>query len=62
MPASAVGEVLTQRLVLDRVPAQSDAEPEATLGEQVHLGRLLGHQGGLPLRQDDPRRSPAPST
>ena len=31
----------------------ADAEAEVALGEQVDLGRLLGDQGGLALREDD---------
>ena len=33
--------------------ADADPEPEASVGEQVHVGGLLGQQHGLPLRQDD---------
>ena len=44
---------LPERLVLDRVPAEPDAEPEPAAGEQVDLGGLLGHERGLALRQDD---------
>jgi hypothetical protein len=42
-----------ERGVLHVVPARADAQPQAALGEQLHLDRLLGHQRGLPLRQDD---------
>jgi hypothetical protein len=52
-PAAAIGEVLAERLVLDRVPAQAYAEPELAASEQVNLRCLLGDQRGLPLRQDD---------
>ena len=45
--------VSPERLVLDGVPAQADAEPEPPAGQQVDLGGLLGHQRRLPLRQDD---------
>ena len=45
--------VLAERLVLDRVPADADAEAEPAAGEQVDLGRLLGDERGLALRQDD---------
>jgi hypothetical protein len=52
-PPAAVGERLAERLVLHRVPAESDAEPELAAGQQVDLGGLLGDEGGLSLRQDD---------
>src|SRR5712691_2062021 len=52
-PVAAACEALAERLVLHGVPAQADAQPEAAAGQQVHLGRLLGDQGSLPLRQDD---------
>ena len=51
--AAAVREVLAERLELDEVPAEPDAEPEAPAGEDVDLGRLLGDERGLPLRQDE---------
>jgi hypothetical protein len=40
-------------LELDRVPADANAEAEIAVGHQVELGRLLRHDNGLPLRQDD---------
>src|SRR2546429_729864 len=43
----------SEGLVLNAVPADAHAQPELPAGEQVHLGRLLGGQHGLPLRQDD---------
>src|SRR2546428_3910589 len=52
---SAVRELLTEALVLDEVPADADAEAEASAGEDVDLGRLLGDEGGLTLRQHDDR-------
>ena len=52
-PSSPLAEGLAERLVLDGVPADADAEPEPSLGQQVDLGGLLGDEGGLPLRQDD---------
>jgi hypothetical protein len=51
--AAAVGEVLAERLVFDRVPAEADPEPEVPVREQVHLRGLLGDQRRLPLREDD---------
>ena len=52
-PDAAVGEVLAERLVLDGVPPDADAEAEPAFGEEVDLRRLLGDQGGLALREDD---------
>ena len=52
-PPPAVGERLAERLVLDGVPADADAEPEAAVGQQVDLGGLLGDERGLALGQDD---------
>ena len=46
-------EVLAERLELDVVPAEADAEPEPPAGEQVDLGGLLGDERGLPLGQDE---------
>ena len=51
--APSLVEALSQRLVLDGVPADAHAEPEAALGEQIHLRRLLGGQRRLALREDD---------
>src|SRR5882762_9435879 len=52
--AAAAGvEVLVQRLVLDMIPANTHAEPQATAGEDVHRSGLLGHQRGLALGQYD---------
>src|SRR5262249_38659699 len=48
-----VREVLPERLVLDRVPPDADAEAEATAGEQIDLGRLLRGEDRLTLREDD---------
>ena len=49
-PAASV-EALPKRLVLDVVPADSDAEAEASAGEQVDIGYLPRNEGGLALRQ-----------
>jgi hypothetical protein len=46
-------ELLAQGLVLDGVPAQAHAQPEPAPGQQVDLDRLLGHEHGLALGQDD---------
>src|SRR5581483_11951009 len=46
-------EVLAEPLVLNPVPADADAQPEAAAGQHVDLDRLLGDERGLPLRQDD---------
>ena len=42
-----------ERVVLHRVPADADAESEAAFAQDVDLGRLLRHERGLPLREDD---------
>ncbi len=49
-------EVLSQCLVLERIPADAEPEPQAAAGEHVHLGGLLGRKRGLALRQDDDAR------
>ena len=49
--AAAIVEVLVEGFVLDMVPADADAEPQAAAAEDVDLGRLLGHERRLPLRQ-----------
>src|SRR5262245_52390393 len=35
------------------VPADAHSEPQTPAGENVHRSRLLGHEGRLPLGQDD---------
>ena len=50
---AAVVEVLAERLELDVVPADPDAEPQTPAGEHVDLGRLLRDERRLPLRQDE---------
>ena len=52
-PTSTVAERRAERLVLDSVPTESDAEAEPSLGQQVDLGGLLGHERRLALGQDD---------
>src|SRR5690242_18133067 len=54
-PAGA--EVLAERLVLDRVPADADPEPELAGGQDIDLSRLLGDERGLPLGQDHDARN-----
>ena len=44
---------MPERLVLDGVPADAEAEAEAPAREHVDLGRLLREQRRLPLGQDD---------
>src|SRR6267142_4922374 len=51
--ASPGVKVLVQGLVLDMVPADAHAEAQAPAGENVHRSSLLGHEGSLPLGQDD---------
>ena len=46
-------EVLVQRLILDVVPADADAQAQAPAGEDVHRGGLLGDERGLALGEDD---------
>ena len=51
-PPAPVAEIFSQRLVLHVVPADADTQAEASAGEHVDFCRLFGHQGGLPLSQD----------
>src|SRR4051812_7062566 len=51
--AAARVKVFAQGLVFGRVPADGDAEAQTLAGEDVDLGRLLGYEGCLALRQDD---------
>src|SRR5204863_3348243 len=53
---AAIREVLAERLELDGVPADADAETQTSAREDVHLGRLLGDERGLTLRQDEDAR------
>ena len=53
---TTVPELLVQRVVLDRVPADPDAEHESVVRQDRHLGGLLGDQHRLALRQDQDRR------
>src|SRR4051794_33623374 len=46
-------EILAERLVLDLVPANADAQAQPAAAEHIDLSRLLGHQRSLPLRQND---------
>ena len=50
--AAAIAEVFAQSLELHIVPAHADAQAQAAAGQHIHRGGLLGHQGGLALRQD----------
>src|SRR6185369_17546233 len=49
---ATVLEGLVQGLELDGVPPHADTEAQPAAAQHVYLGRLLGHQGRLPLRQD----------
>ncbi len=49
----AVAEVHAEGFVFHVVPADRHAEPESPFAEHVERRRLLGHQRGLTLRQDD---------
>ena len=46
-------EVLSQRLVLHRVPADADTQTQPPIAEDVNCSGLLCHECGLALRQDD---------
>src|SRR3546814_10853135 len=48
--AGAGAEILPHRLVLDGVPAEADAEEQPPARQHVDLGRLLGDQRRLPMR------------
>src|SRR5689334_22453909 len=54
--AATVAEVLIQGLVLDVVPPDPDPQTESAAREHIHLGRLLGDQDSLALRQDEDTR------
>jgi hypothetical protein len=49
---SAPGERHAEGLVLDGVPTDADAQADATAGQVVDLGHLLGPERGLALGQD----------
>ena len=51
--AAAVVKGLVQGLELDGVPAHADSEAQPAAAQHVDLGRLLGHQRRLPLREDE---------
>src|SRR5215207_5608947 len=51
-PLAPVVEVLVESDELHLVPADADAEPEATAAEHVETGGLFGNQHGLTLRED----------
>jgi len=46
-------DVLAERLELDRVPADADAQAQPSPREDVDRGRLLGDEGRLTLGQDE---------
>ncbi len=48
-----VAPVHAQGVVFEMVPADADAEPQASAAEDVDGRRLLGDEDGLPLREDD---------
>ena len=52
----SIREVLAEGLELDRVPADADTETKPSPGQDIHRRRLLRHQRGLPLRQDQDSR------
>ena len=49
----SVAEVHAEGLVLHLVPTDADAEPKLAARQHVDLGRLLGHEHGLTLREDE---------
>ncbi len=51
VPAGPVAEPGAERLVLHCVPPDPDAEPEPAARQHVDLGRLLGDERGLALRE-----------
>src|SRR5439155_17121313 len=51
--AAARVEVGAERFELDRIPSDRDAEPQTAAREHVDRRRLLRHERGLALRQDD---------
>src|ERR1044071_2538611 len=50
---AAFFEILPQRLVFHRVPADADAEAHPAATQHVECGGLFGDEHGLTLRQDD---------
>ena len=50
--AAAIVEGLVEGLELDGVPAHADPKAQPAAAEDVDLGRLLGHERRLPLRED----------
>jgi len=52
LPRPARLPLHAERLILDMVPSDPDAEPEAPAAEEIDLRRLLGDDPGLPLRSD----------
>src|SRR5688500_18210775 len=57
LPGAAGTEVLTERLVLDVIPADSHAEAQPAAGQEINVGCLPGHERGLALRKNqDPSR------
>jgi hypothetical protein len=52
--ARAAGmEVLPEGLVLDVIPADPRSKAQATAGQEINVGRLPCHEGGLALRKDE---------
>src|SRR5690349_1276652 len=49
-------KVRPESLVLDIVPSHANAEPQAASTQHIDLRRLLGHEGGLALREDQDSR------
>ena len=51
-PLAPAGEILTERFVLDVVPAEPDAQSQTVVGKQGDIGGLPGDKRGLALGQD----------
>ena len=57
LPRAAGVKVLAQGLVLHVIPADAHSQPQPAAAEHIALGRLLGHQGGLTLPEDQDCRN-----
>ncbi len=56
LPLAPGAELLIEGVVLDRVPADADTEHEPVARQNCELGRLLGDEHRLALREDQDRR------
>ena len=53
---TAMTPFLTQRLVFNGIPTNTDAKPKPPPRKDIYFGRLLGNHAGLALRQDQNTR------